>query len=107
MPRSITSATSVENLKKEAKRWLKQLRAHDPDARARLERAYPAAPADLSLRDVQHALAIEHGHENWAALKQAVTRPPVEDEEAWRSYSVDAYARLAEDWVAAYDAKDG
>jgi Leucine Rich repeat len=106
MPRSITPATSVENLKTEAKRWLKQLRAHDPDARARLERAYPAVAANPSLRDVQHALAIEHGLENWAALKQSLTKPPVDDEDAWRTFSVETYERLAHDWVAAYDEKD-
>jgi hypothetical protein len=106
MPRSITPSTSLENLRKEAKRWLKQLRAHDPDARARLERAYPAATANPSLRDVQHALAIEHGMESWAALKQSLTKPPVDGEDAWRTFGVETYERLARDWVAAYDQKD-
>ena len=32
---------TLENLKKEAKRWLKALRANDPGARIRLERLYP------------------------------------------------------------------
>ena len=64
--------SSVDNLKKEAKRWLKALRDNDRDARARLTRAYPAAPADPVLRDVQHALAREHGHESWEALKAAI-----------------------------------
>src|SRR5215207_8091898 len=65
MPREITSATSLENLRKEAKRWLKALRAGDAGARARLDRAYPGAPRDPVLRDVQHALAREYGQENW------------------------------------------
>ena len=64
------------NLRKEAKRWLKALRANDPDARARLTRAYPNAPALPVLRDVQHALAREHGYDNWAAMATA-SRPPV------------------------------
>ena len=34
MPREITSATSLENLKKETKRWLRALRAGDAGARA-------------------------------------------------------------------------
>jgi len=53
--------TTLDNLKKEAKRRLKALRA--------------AAAADRSnLSDVQHALAREHGHESWTAMVEAVTR---------------------------------
>ena len=61
-----------DNLRKEAKRWLKALRAHDPDARARFERAYPKAPATPVLRDVQHALAREHGYDSWIAMSRAI-----------------------------------
>ena len=46
MPRPLAPGTSVEHLRKEAKRWLKALRANDPDARDRLARAWPKAPAD-------------------------------------------------------------
>jgi ankyrin repeat protein len=70
--------SSADNLKKEAKRWLKALRAKEPDARARLTRAWTAAPEDPVLRDVQHALAREHGHESWAALKAAIAATPRE-----------------------------
>jgi ankyrin repeat protein len=70
--------TTLDNLRKAARRWLKSLREGDADARARLARAYPAAPPQATLRDVQHALARERGHENWQALKRAVsdTNPP-------------------------------
>ena len=69
--------SSLDNLKKEAKRWLKALRANDVDARARLRHASPKAPAEPGLRDIQHALACEHGFDNWQALTAAVTaRPP-------------------------------
>jgi uncharacterized protein len=61
--------SSLDNLRKDAKRWLKALRAGDADARARLRRAYSDAPPVPGLRDVQHALARERGHENWVALK--------------------------------------
>lgn len=64
--------SSLDNLRKAAKRWLKALRADDADARARLARAYPGAPEPVTLRDVQHALARERGHESWVALKKAV-----------------------------------
>ena len=62
---------TLDNLKKEAKRWLKELRANNGDARIRLERAYPKAPTNPGLRDIQHALALERGLSGWIALKQA------------------------------------
>jgi ankyrin repeat protein len=72
MSRAFTPATTLDSLKKEAKRWLKALRAHDEPARARLQRAFPNAPAEPGLRDVQHAVALEHGLAGWTALKQAL-----------------------------------
>ena len=64
--------TTLANLRKAAKRWLRALREGDADARARLVRAYPTAPAHVTLRDVQHALARERGHDSWIALKRAL-----------------------------------
>ena len=64
--------TTVDNLRKAAKRWLKSLREGDPEARARLARVYPGAPKQPTLRDVQHALARERGHQSWIALTRAV-----------------------------------
>jgi hypothetical protein len=65
---------NLESLKKEARRWLNALRAGDPGARARLARALPDGPAAPTLRDVQHALAREHGFAGWALLKEAIER---------------------------------
>ena len=72
--------STLDNSRKAAKRWLRALRAGDRDAIERLRRAYPGAPANPVLRDVQHALARERGHASWAALKASlaegvVTRP--------------------------------
>jgi uncharacterized protein len=64
--------SSLDNLRKAAKRWLKALRDGDAEARARLVRAYPGAPESPTLRDVQHALARERGHESWVALNRAI-----------------------------------
>ena len=72
MPRELTSRSSLESLQKEAKRWLKALRDDDESARARLRRSYPNAPSSPGLRDVQYALAREHGLESWTALKAAL-----------------------------------
>jgi len=65
--------STLDNLRKDAKRWLKALRSGNADARARLLRAYPAAPATPGLRDVQHALAREHGWQGWLELKTKVS----------------------------------
>lgn len=64
--------TTLDNLRKTAKRWLKALRDGNADARVRLLRAYPAAPERATLRDVQHALARERGYESWSALTKVV-----------------------------------
>ena len=66
--------STLDNLRREAKHWLKALRAQDPSARARLMAVWPAAPETPTLRDVQHALAREHGFDNWIAFKDAVGR---------------------------------
>lgn len=65
---------NLQSLRKEAKRWLGALRAGDPEARARLARACPDAAAAPTLRDVQHALAREHGFSGWTLLKDAIRR---------------------------------
>ena len=82
--RHLTQKSDLENLKKEAKRWLKALHANDEQARARLLRAYPEAPAEHKLRYVQHALALEHGFTGWAALKKQLENQhlnnPIQDQ---------------------------
>ena len=71
MIRVLTPRTSVETLHKDAKRWLKALRAAEPDAKRRLNAVWYTAPGEPGLRDVQHALAREYGCESWMALKAA------------------------------------
>jgi ankyrin repeat protein len=70
--RTLTAAASLESLKKEAKRWLKALRDGDAAARERLLRVVPDAASTPALREVQHALALEHGLSGWAALTELV-----------------------------------
>lgn len=69
MIRKLTAKSSLDSLKREAKRWLKAVRAGDPEAFARLKQALPRADAAPGLREIQQALAREHGAESWAALK--------------------------------------
>jgi ankyrin repeat protein len=59
-----------ESLRKQAKRWLASLRAGDREALARLERVLPRHSAQPGLREVQQALAREHGFASWAQLKE-------------------------------------
>jgi ankyrin repeat protein len=71
MPRSLTPDLTLDGLKKEAKRWLKAIRANDPAAHARLLQILPAVSSTPALRDVQFALAREFGLDGWSALKRA------------------------------------
>lgn len=72
MPKRLSPNASLDTLRNTAKRWLKALRAGDDAARARLLAAYPKAPTEPGLRDVQHALACQYGHADWTALKAAL-----------------------------------
>ncbi|QPF90489.1 ankyrin repeat domain-containing protein [Bradyrhizobium commune] len=93
MSRKLTARSTLEILKKEAKRWLKALRAGDAGAHRRLLAATPAAPAEPGLRDVQLALAHEHGLPGWAALCQAL-----EDNRRTHAERVELVLRSA-DWA--------
>ena len=72
MSRTLTPATRLNTLRKQAKRWLKSLRAGDAEARTRLQLALGAVPEPPGLRDVQLGLAREYGLPGWTALKAAV-----------------------------------
>ena len=70
MPRALTSDLTLDHLKKEAKRWLKAIRANDSTARTRFAGMLPDAPVSPTLRDVQLALAREFGLDGWTTLKR-------------------------------------
>ncbi len=101
-PRTLSPKTTLDHLRKDAKRWLKALRAGDASARERLAAAWPGAPEAPDapgLRDIQHALAREYGHASWAALKTVL-----EEEESARiprAEAVDIVLRHA------WDGKNG
>ena len=97
MPRHITPRTTLDNVKKEAKRWLKALRAGIGEARARFHRALDDAPGTPTLRDVQHALAREYGLPGWAALKAALAQDA----------PMRRYERVADALVTAYRTGEG
>jgi uncharacterized protein len=70
MSRTLSPSSNVEALRREAKRWLKSLSLGDTDAAARFLRAFPGHVGKPKLREIQHALAREHGFASWAVLKQ-------------------------------------
>src|SRR5689334_13811467 len=78
MPRKLSSSATLDNLKREAKRWLRAIRANDPHALARLRRVIPDPPAELTLRSVQHALAREFDLSGWSDLTRKVGTVPAE-----------------------------
>jgi hypothetical protein len=65
---------SFESFRKEAKRWLADLRAGEPAAIARYRAVFNEPAGTPTLRDVQLALARENGFAGWTALKDAVER---------------------------------
>lgn len=95
---------SFESFRKEAKRWLADLRAGTPAAIARLRDALGAdadrTAATPTLRDVQLALAREHGFAGWTALKVAVER----DDASRRAVGVALLDRYEEAATALHDA---
>lgn len=101
MQRKLTNLTSLENLKREARRWLKALRENAAEARERFQQAYPNGPEIPVLRDVQHALAREHGQASWKDLRHALDRsgPAVAPSLDTRQ----AYQQAAEDFVQAFE----
>lgn len=83
MPRQLTPRSSLDALRREARRWLRALRADDEavrrPARHRYEQAMPGGAAAPALRDVQLALAREYGFAGWNALRDAVAQVRADD----------------------------
>lgn len=85
---------SFESFRKEAKQWLRAIREGFPEARARMQRVIDPLPAVPTLRDVQHALALENGFSGWTALKQHSERHAATLSELVREYDVKVEALL-------------
>lgn len=90
---------TLDNRRKEAKRWLRALREGDADAHSRFQQAYSNAPENPGLRDVQHALAREMGQESWIELSRALGSGSDTPDLA-------RLERLAADVLAAYQTGD-
>jgi hypothetical protein len=71
-------------------------RANDAEARARFRRTLPREVNPPTLRDVQHALALEHGMAGWTALKNQLAK----------GAPLRRYERVADGLMAAYRTGD-
>ncbi len=94
MNNKLSRQRTLESLKKEAKRWFDALRRNIPDAHTRFERVVPKALPRLTLRDVQHALALEHGFSGWTELKHKLTADAGETTRALGQFETMANALL-------------
>lgn len=70
--RTLDASVNSESLKKEAKRWVKALRDGDAQARERWQQSGTNQTREPTVRDVQHALALEFGFSGWIALKEGL-----------------------------------
>lgn len=70
--RDLSLNTTLESLRKMAKRWKHDIEGGDALALARFRGVYPGGDGKPKLREVQHALAHEFGFASWAALKQEI-----------------------------------
>ena len=68
--RELTPRSNLETIRRQAKRWLKEIEAGDAEAIARFRKLMPGHAGAPKLREVQHALARDYGLASWAALKQ-------------------------------------
>ncbi|MBT3296145.1 MAG: type II/IV secretion system protein [Verrucomicrobia bacterium] len=114
MPRSIPSHPSVRFLQKEAKDLLKAHKSGDPSCCATLRYHFRFSrasdedilKAEVSLQEVQHALALDYGFKDWKDLKEDVEATPTVEmvdkgdpdaSEVFRSIILDAVAEGATD----------
>jgi len=68
--RELTSRSTLETIRRQAKRWLKEIEAGAAEAIAHFRKLMPSHAGAPKLREVQHALARDYGLASWAALKQ-------------------------------------
>ena len=95
--RRLPDRPSLDQLRKQAKELLRQLRNDDPSAITRLRQYKPNVSAPI-LADAQFVLAREHGFESWPRLVYYIqsAQPP----------ELEQHRGIAEDLVAVYNAGD-
>ena len=94
-PTRLPARPSLDQLRKQAKELLRQLRNGDPSANDRLRRYKPNV-SDAILADAQFVLARELGFESWPRLVHHLQS----------SAELEYHRRIAEDLVAVYNSAD-
>ncbi len=93
----LSDRPSLEQLRKQAKELLQQLRNGDPSATERLRQQKPNV-SDPILADAQFVLAREHGFESWPRLVHHI--------QAAQTPDIEQHRRIAEDMLAVYKLAD-
>jgi hypothetical protein len=88
---------SLEQLRKQAKELLQQVRSGVTSAVSRLQRYKPGSSKPI-LADSQYVIAREYGFESWPKLVQHIQRSQIPD--------LQQHLRIAENLVAAYNSAD-
>jgi hypothetical protein len=88
---------SLEQLRKQAKELLQQLRSGVTSAVSRLQRYKPGSSKPI-LADTQYVIAREYGFESWPKLVQHIQSSQIPD--------LQQHLRIAENLVAAYNSDD-
>jgi hypothetical protein len=104
----LTSHSSFESIRKQAKKLARQFAAGTPDALARVHAQLPVPALPVSLRDAQLVLAREYGFAGWQELRAAVLRleggglewAAAEAERAIHDNSVERLAQLTKKYPA-------
>ena len=86
---------SLEQLRKQAKELLRQLRTGDTSATTRLH-TYKPDVSNPILADAQYVLAREHGFESWPKLVHHIQQSP----------DVEQHRRIAQDFLAVHNSAD-
>jgi hypothetical protein len=97
VPSRLPERPSLQQLRKQAKELLQQLRSGDPAVTARL-RKYKTSVGDPILADAQFLIAREYGFESWPKLVHHIqaSQPP----------DLQQHQHIAEDLVAVYNSAD-
>ena len=88
---------SLEQLRKQAKELLQELRSGVTSAVSRLQRYKPGSSKPI-LADSQYVIAREYGFESWPKLVQHIQSSQIPD--------LQQHLRIAENLVAAYNSAD-
>jgi ankyrin repeat protein len=68
----LSSRSTIDTLRRDAKSWLKSIAEGDSGALERFRRHFPRHGGHPRLREVQQALARDYGFGSWAELKQEI-----------------------------------